>query len=308
MKVIFAGYGELGMAVLEPLLQRHEVVAVLTHPEGFTGLEGSHVQNLGQRSGVPVFLASTGRENGLADTLSDLSADVLVSTNWRTRMPPELLKVSQAGAVNVHDALLPSYAGFGAVNWAIRDGQDHTGLTVHFMSEELDAGPVILQTRLDIGDSEDATSVTERLTAQYGDALLKALQLVGDGYQGNEQDMSQAWFGHRITVQDTQIDWTWPTRHIVNLVRAQSVPFVNAWCLYQGERLFATCAVAPQRAVRGAPGRIVANAEDGVIVGCGEPGNPQARGVVLTQVRPDGGDPIGAADFFGPVRGARYLT
>ncbi|MGH3921699.1 MAG: formyltransferase family protein, partial [Pseudonocardiaceae bacterium] len=53
--------------------------------------------------------------------------------------------VPALGALNVHDALLPRYAGFGAVNWAIRNGETETGLTVHFMDAELDTGPVVTQ-------------------------------------------------------------------------------------------------------------------------------------------------------------------
>ncbi|PID54429.1 MAG: formyl transferase [Micrococcales bacterium] len=309
MKIIFAGFGDLGAAVLEPLLKVHEVLAVLTHPDRFTGLEGQVVRYLALHAHVPLFLSAAGRDPGLTAQLRDLGADVLVSTNWRTRMPPDLLEVARLGAVNVHDSLLPTYAGFGSVNWVIRDGLDHIGLTVHYMTEELDTGPIILQTRLEIGADEDATSVTQRLTARYGDSLLSALEEVAAGSTGRAQDPAKGSFGHRITIEDTRIDWGLSTRQILDLVRAQSTPFVNAWAMDGSERLFITRAIAPGRAARGTPGRVMARADGGVLVACGPPGGPDSRGVIVTRVRAgDAGDEVDAVAHFGPVRGARYLT
>lgn len=308
MKVIFAGFGDLGAAVLQPLLDTHEVLAVLTHPDGFTGLEGRLVRDLALKAHVPVFLSAAGREPGLSGQLSDLGADVLVSTNWRIKMPADLLKVARLGAVNVHDALLPTYAGFGSVNWVIRDGLDHIGLTVHYMTDDLDTGPIISQTRLEIGPTEDATSVTDRLTAHYGDTLLSALEEVAAGNQGQAQDPTQGSFGHRITLADTRIDWGLTTRQVLDLVRAQSTPFINAWAMDGSQRLFITRTVAPGRAVRGTPGRVVAHTDGGVLVACGPVGGTDSNGVVLTRVRAEDGAEVDAVNYFGQVRGARYLT
>jgi methionyl-tRNA formyltransferase len=293
--------------VLGPLIRHHDVVAVLTHPAGFTDLDGTQVESMARQAQIPVLLATATFDRDLIDRLATCDADVLVSTNWRTRLPAPVLTVARYGAINVHDALLPRYAGFGAVNWAIRDGCDHTGLTVHVMEEELDTGPILLQTRIDIGPCDTATIAYQRLVAQYGPAVLAALDRLARGERGTPQDPAGASFGHRITIADTRIDWTWPTTAIVDLVRAQSPPFVNAWCRDAAERLRVTRAGAPRRAARGTPGRVVTAAEGGVLVACGRPGESDARGVLLLEVAPDGGSAIPAAEYLGPVRGARYL-
>lgn len=307
MRVLFAGFGELGAAVLDPLTRRHQVAAVLTHPAGFTGLDGGHLQGIADRAAIPVFLSATATEPDLAPRLADLGADVLVSTNWRTRLPKDILAATTLGAINVHDSLLPRYAGFGAVNWVIRDGGDHTGLTVHVMDDQLDTGPVLLQTRVDIGPADDATTVYRRLVAQYGPAALDSLDLLAQGHRGTPQNLTCASFGHRITLEDTRVDWTWDTTAIVNLVRGQSSPLLNAWCTSAGQRLFIGKASTPIRAVRGTPGRVVATTEGGVLIGCGRPGAPDSRGVVLHRVTPEDEAEQDATEYFAPIRGARYL-
>lgn len=48
---------------------------------------------------------------------------MIVSANWRTRVPEQALRIPSRCPINVHDALLPGYAGFGSVNWSIRNGE-----------------------------------------------------------------------------------------------------------------------------------------------------------------------------------------
>lgn len=308
MRIVFAGFGELGATVLGALHEQHEVSLVLTHRDGFSALRGDDVEQLALKYEIPLFLSSRADEPELLALLGELSADALVSTNWRTRLPGTVLSTARLGALNVHDALLPEYAGFGAVNWAIRDGRDQTGLTVHVMDEELDTGPILLQTRVDIGPEDTATAVYTRLLAQYGPAALEALRLLEAGVTPRPQDPTAGSFGHRISAEDNAIDWTASTRQIVDLVRSQSAPFLNAWCLDGDRRLYVRRARSPVRSVRGNPGRVVAGTHDGVLVACGKAGDPLSRGVLLTHVSiDDGGEEIPATSYFDPVRGVRFL-
>lgn len=309
MRVIFCGFGELGDAVFQSIVDVHEVCAVVTHPGGFSGLTDPAVEKRANSHSIPVFYSVSAREPSLHRSLLDLEADLLVSTNWRTKMPSEMLDLTPMGAINLHDALLPEYAGFGAVNWAIRDGRDETGLTVHFMDDELDTGPIVYQTSISISSDETAGSVYRRLVALYGPTAIRAIKLVENGSRGVPQTAASGFFGHRITIHDTRIFWSEASHRIVNLVRAQDGPFINAWCIDEGRRLFVTRASLPGRAVRGTPGRVVGRQDGGVLVGCGSTGLPDSRGVSLVEVRPEGtSEPLPAVDYFGKITGARYLS
>jgi methionyl-tRNA formyltransferase len=159
MNVVFMGYGELGANVLRGLTLRHRVVLVITHPAQFGGLNDLEVERTAVQLGLALVFSSTARETDLVRQIGEISADVIVSTNWRTRVPIEVLKLPRHGAVNVHDALLPNYAGIGAVNWAIRNGDAMTGLTAHYMDAELDTGPIITQKQVAIGAHDTAAHV-----------------------------------------------------------------------------------------------------------------------------------------------------
>ncbi|MBB4701455.1 methionyl-tRNA formyltransferase [Sphaerisporangium siamense] len=303
MRILFMGYGELGANMLGGLVKRHEVVTVLTHVAEFGGLGEPDVEQLAGKLGIPLVFSATAAEPDLWRRAEELAPDVIVSTNWRTRAPIELLRIPRLGSLNVHDALLPEYAGFGSVNWSIRDGRTEIGLTVHFMDAELDTGPVVTRALVPIGPHDTAGAVLSKLLDEYVPVTLRALELVESGHRGERQPATGGTFYHRIGVEDTRIDWRDGTTQVYNLVRGQSDPFLNAWTTHNGGRLYVKVARPPERGYCGTPGRVVRAAEGGVAVACGRRGDPDARGLILLQVATEDGPPVRAVDYFTKMGG-----
>jgi methionyl-tRNA formyltransferase len=297
MNVVFMGYGLLGAQVLRAVARHHDVPLVLTHRTEFSGLHEPDVLVAAQELGIPVELSARAREPELHQRIRDVGPHVIACTNWRTTVPGEVLRIPLLGAINVHDALLPRYGGFGAVNWVVRNGERTTGLTVHFMDEELDTGPVITQTTVEIGPEDSAGRVLDRLVAEYGPVIVRALDLVESGCRGEPQS-GETSFYHRVGLEDTRIDWTRGTTEVYNLVRGQSDPFINAWTTHDGFRLFVKAAAVPTRAYCGTAGRVVKAADGGVAVACGTPASHDARGVILLEVQTEDGPPVRAVDYF----------
>jgi methionyl-tRNA formyltransferase len=304
VKLVFMGYGLLGANVLNALAAHHRIALVVTHERGFSGLGEPHVELAAERLGIPVEVCSRADSPALHERMQRLSPDAITSTNWRTTVPGAVLRIPRLGAVNVHDALLPGYGGFGAVNWAIRNGESCTGLTAHLMDEELDTGPVITRAVVPIATHDDARCVLDRLLAQYAPVTLEALRLLEAGQRGEPQT-GEASFYHRIGIEDTRIDWTCGTTQLYDLVRGQSDPFLNAWTECDGRRLFIKAAAIPKRAYRGTPGRIVKAADGGVAIACGGTRHPDGHGLIVQQVQTEDGPSVRAVDYF--LRFGGYL-
>jgi len=228
MRLAFLGYGEIGATVLEPLAAHHDIAIVLTHRPDFGGLGENPVVAVARRHGLPVVSARDAGEPHALQALQDSAPQVLVSANWRTRVPEQALTIPTLFPINIHDALLPGYAGFGSVNWSIRNSESWIGLTVHVMEPELDTGPILHTVVVPIGDDDTAGTVYAALLRQYPGAVLTALQAIESGARSVPQPGEGASFYHRITPADTRIDWTLPTTGLLNLIRAQSDPFDNA--------------------------------------------------------------------------------
>jgi methionyl-tRNA formyltransferase len=303
VRVALFGFQTWGHRVLEHLIgSKHEVVLVVTHPRSdhaYESIWSDSVEELARAKGVSV-LVKDRPDSEVAGALS--GADVLVACNWRTWIPPEVFTAPRLGTLNVHDSLLPRYAGFAPLNWAIINGEAEVGVTAHVMDERLDRGAIVLQWKVPVGPRDTATDMFHATLEMMGPITLEALGHLEHGTgERIPQDLSQASFFHKRSVEDSVIDWTWPAADIVNLVRAQSDPYPNAYSFAGGRRLrVLSASVSPHRC-GGTAGRVFARAADGqgVIIVCGPEahrgGNP---GLVIERVRDDDGREGPARDFF----------
>ncbi len=157
MKLVLFGYQTWGHRLLEALLDsRHEVVLVVTHPPGddaYTTIWSDSVQELAEQHAVPVLVKNQPDEEAVR-RVREADADVLVACSWRTWIPPEIFKAPRLGTLNVHDSLLPKYAGFAPLVWALINGETEVGITAHVMDDELDRGDIILQERVAVAPTD----------------------------------------------------------------------------------------------------------------------------------------------------------
>jgi phosphoribosylglycinamide formyltransferase 1 len=98
----------------------------------------------------------------------------------------ELLSASFVGRfrnriINVHPALLPSFPGLDAVRQALDHGAKVTGVSVHFVDEGMDSGPIILQRAVEVPDSRDWDDLEQRIHAIEHELLPETIRLIAAG-------------------------------------------------------------------------------------------------------------------------------
>jgi methionyl-tRNA formyltransferase len=313
MRVIVFGYMTWGHRTLEAVLEAgHDVALVVTHPDSDNPYEtifNDSVADLAAKHGVPVLVRDRADDAEVAERIAAAAADVMVVSNWRTWLPPAVFALPRLGTLNVHDALLPAYAGFAPLNWAMINGESEVGVTAHMMDGEFDAGDIVLQWATPIGADDTIVELFDRTLAMFGPITVEALELLATGRTDwQPQDRSRASYFHRRSDVDNRIDWSWPARDIANLVRAQVDPYPNAYCFHGGRRLRLLEAGVTERPYGGTPGRIfIRDGAGGVVVVAGA----QARrgrdpGLVIRRVRTDDGQELTATEYFTRMGG--YLT
>lgn len=156
--------------------------------------------------------------------------DFVFSFYYRRMLPPAWLALARRGAFNMHGSLLPKYRGRAPVNWAVLMGETETGATLHAMLAKPDAGPIVDQARVPIGEDETALEVFRKVTAAAETVLRRSLpRLVAGDAVLKEQDLARgSYFGARRP-QDGRIDWSKSAREIHNLVRAVAPPYPGAF-------------------------------------------------------------------------------
>lgn len=120
------------------------------------------------------------RDHAMAAWLTEQGAELIVLAGYMQLLSPEFLRRFAGRVINVHPALLPAFPGLRAVEQALEYGVKVFGVTVHFVDEGIDTGPVILQRAVEL-DARRAEEVMERLQPIEHELLPEAVRLIASG-------------------------------------------------------------------------------------------------------------------------------
>ncbi|MXW73608.1 MAG: phosphoribosylglycinamide formyltransferase [Gammaproteobacteria bacterium] len=167
--VLLSGTGTNFQAILDRAASDAvdvEPVGALSDRPGAQGLERA------RRAGIPAIAVPRGEFpdarswwDGIAARLRTLSPDVLVLAGFMRILPPELCREYKGRVLNIHPSLLPRFPGLNTYRRVLAAGDRWHGTTVHFVTEDLDAGPRVAQARIRVGRGDDEDSLRARVQA-----------------------------------------------------------------------------------------------------------------------------------------------
>jgi methionyl-tRNA formyltransferase len=270
MRVAFAGSPQAAVAPLRALVAGgHDVTVAVTQPDKARGRSGrpspTPVAEAAEGLGIPVLRPRTINDPEVIEAISASGAEALAVVAFGQILREGVL--SRWPCVNVHFSLLPAYRGAAPVERAIMDGATRTGVTIMQMDAGLDTGPMLASRRVEIGEDEDAGSLTARLSEIGGPLLAEVLDELEAGrlepVPQPEQGVSHA---PKITPEDRLLDLSRPAVALARQVRALS-PHVGATLAIDGQpfkvwRARALPEDAPAPPAAGG-GRLVAAAGEG---------------------------------------------
>jgi phosphoribosylglycinamide formyltransferase 1 len=121
------------------------------------------------------------RDRALGDWIEGLNADLIVLAGYMQLLSSEFVQRFKNRVINVHPALLPSFPGIDALQQAIDHGSKITGVTVHFVDEGVDSGPIILQRPVPIPPSRDLVEAERAIHATEHALLPETIRLIAAG-------------------------------------------------------------------------------------------------------------------------------
>ncbi len=272
MNVIFVGTAPLGVPTLQALARTRRVLAVFTQPDRPAGrgltLTPPPIKRAALELGLPVYQPE--KINREAEFIKTLNPDVIVVVAFGQFLSKKLLAIPRYGCMNLHASLLPKYRGAAPIQWAIINGEAETGLTTFLLTEEMDAGDILLQERVPISDEDTAGTLHDKLAQLGPDLVLQTLAGLEKGtLTPRPQDHSQATFAPKIESTMGQIDWAQPARKIFHLIRGLN-PSPGAYTFFEGQRLkIYTSRIIESDSIFES-GRVIAFGDEGPIVRCGE--------------------------------------
>lgn len=129
----------------------------------------------------PAFPGREARDAAMADWLADRAIELVVLAGYMRLLGPGFLGRFPGRVINVHPALLPAFPGLRPVEDALAYGVKVFGVSVHFVDDGVDSGPVILQRAVELPDARDAAYVLERLHPIEHELLPEAVRLIARG-------------------------------------------------------------------------------------------------------------------------------
>jgi methionyl-tRNA formyltransferase len=266
MKVLFIGSTKRGYLALQTLAEAGaELAGVLSlrQDEHETERYERPFAELASKLHVPLHETKRLNDRDYADLISKRwRPDIAFVVGCRLRLPPQIYTAPPAGTLAVHDSCLPEYRGFAPLNWAILNGAAHTGVTLFYVTDRIDAGDIVAQQRVPIGPDDTAAEVYEHVCAATSTLLRETYPLLATGCAPRRpQDEAQASYTCPRVPADGLIDWHASTLAIYNQVRALTRPYPGAFTSLDGQRLmiWRAAPVTPVPHYTGRiPGRVIA--------------------------------------------------
>ncbi len=227
LQTVIVSYGPAQFRVL------HEALATSGHlPVAYMVSRSMHPSSLPEAdlleglnsviSDLPpdVDLLLPGGTKTISSMLAGYEPDLILVYGFNWRFPREVLEVPRLGVLNVHPSALPKYRGPSPVLWAVRNGDPAMGVTVHRMTENIDAGPILAQVDdLPIPDAVTHEDIWQLIKGVLPELLIPALDRLDRGDPGSPQDESRASYAGFPPADWYNVTWQGTRRDLHNQIR-----------------------------------------------------------------------------------------
>ena len=219
------------------LKNNYNIVGVVTATDKPAGrgnkIHESAVKKYAVSNNLKVLQPEKLKSSEFIDELKSLKPDLIIVVAFR--MLPEIVwQMPKLGTFNLHASLLPKYRGAAPINWAIINGETETGVTTFFIDKEIDAGCILFNNRITIGEDTTAGELHDKLMNLGSELVLKTvIAIEKNNYECVNQstvttEMQLLNSAPKILKETCRVKWQHNTINIHNHIRGLS-PYPGAW-------------------------------------------------------------------------------
>jgi len=262
LSIALLGWNDSTVECLRKLLQNSLKPKIIIIPEKY---DSRKLIFLGKKANIKIIKSVYKRS--LIPYLSD--CDIIVSVSWPFIIRNEVLRMFPGRILNVHASLLPKYRGQHPLNWALLNDEKKIGVTIHLVSEELDAGNILIQKSITIKDKDDMQYIRKKIHLLGAKLLVESIKKFNI-LRPKSQDSSSVSNAPKRLPSDGYIQWKKTAREIFCLIRATSHPGPGAYAFKDGKKVIIWKTLSTRKFIkRGIPGEIISVLKKSFIVKCG---------------------------------------
>jgi phosphoribosylglycinamide formyltransferase 1 len=158
-----------------------EIALVVSNREGAPGIEKARARGIATRVIPSKGLEREAYDRQVAAALQEAKVDLVCLAGYMRLLSPYFIAAFPQRILNIHPSLLPAFPGLEAQRQALEHGVKFAGCTVHFVDENLDAGPIVLQSAVAIRDDDTVESLSERILGEEHRIYTEAVRIILEG-------------------------------------------------------------------------------------------------------------------------------
>jgi phosphoribosylglycinamide formyltransferase-1 len=183
--ILLSGRGSnfeaLADSVTSGRIPNAEISLVISHRENAPGIERARARGIEARVIPSKGLDREIYDRQVAAALHERKVDLVCLAGYMRLLSAYFVQQFRGRILNIHPSLLPAFPGLEAQRQALEHGVKFAGCTVHFVDENLDAGPIILQSAVPVRDDDSVDSLSERILAEEHRIYSEAVRIVLEG-------------------------------------------------------------------------------------------------------------------------------
>lgn len=295
LRIVFMGTPDFSVPALARLAQsQHDVAAVYTQPDKQRGrgkkVTFSPVKEKAVELGIPVFQPDSMRSDEVISELRSLAPDVIIVIAYGKILPKAVLDIPKYGCLNVHGSLLPKYRGAAPIQYAIKEGEAESGVTIMLLDEGMDTGKMLKKAVIPLDPKETTGTLFDKLASLGASTLMTVVDDL-DNYERNAvaQDESQATYTAKITKEEAALDWDTDAVVLERLIRTLDPH--GAYTVCRDEKRLKIWAADVVEGTDAVPGTVIAVTKKSFTIQTGK------GALRITEVQPESRKRLMAAQY-----------
>jgi methionyl-tRNA formyltransferase len=298
LRIALLGQAAFAEKALEALVNHgEEIVHVFAPPDPPSG-RPDPLKAKAVEKGLPLSQPKSFRKDPAFEHFKSLNADLAILAFVTIIVPERILYQPRFKSICFHPSLLPRRRGASAINWAIINGDQETGVSWFWPDAGIDTGPILIQKRVPITDSDTTGSIYFNKLFPLGiETMIEAVELIKSGKApAIVQDESLATYEPPCRDEHAKVDFGKPARTVFNLIRGCD-PQPGAYADLDGKRLRLYDVALDTGASDARPGTVVAVDSGGMRIAAAggtltvkrariDPSPKKVAPAELTEVRP----------------------
>ena len=242
MNIIFMGTPQFAVPILKAIHDSgHNILEVYTQPANKSGrgqkFSQSEIFYFAEKLNIKVRSPVSLETSEEINHIKKLKPDLVVVAAYGKILPTKLLEIDKLSFINVHASLLPKWRGAAPIQRAIMNMDSETGISIMKIVPQLDAGPVMMQEKLNISQDISFFELSKKMSEIGAKLILNSIKLIQDNKAVFiEQKESDATYAKKIEKNETKINWAESAKKIIAKINAFH-PNPGCWFEIENERI-----------------------------------------------------------------------